>query len=60
MNAQHRSIRKNVIGVDVNQHAVNTINRGEIHSELPKQTLNEVINAMLAKDIEMAKMISFI
>jgi UDP-N-acetyl-D-mannosaminuronic acid dehydrogenase len=39
--------RKKVIGVDVNQHAVDTINRGEIHIVEPE--LDMLVHAAVAQ-----------
>jgi UDP-N-acetyl-D-mannosaminuronic acid dehydrogenase len=41
------SRRKNVIGVDVNQHAVDTINRGEIHIVEPE--LDMIVHAAVTE-----------
>jgi len=41
------SRKKNVIGVDVNQHAVNTINKGEIHIVEPD--LDMIVHAAVTK-----------
>lgn len=41
------SCRKNVIGVDVNRHAVDTINRGEIHIVEPE--LDRLVHAAVTQ-----------
>lgn len=45
--AMFASCKKNVIGVDVNQHAVDTINRGEIHIVEPD--LDKIVHAAVSE-----------